>query len=282
MATPDGRGAAERPAIAAPVVNIIFDADVLAAGRQADVAAAILVIAMLDPPAGDRGAVRCRDRPPQAHIELTGEIEPERQSPNQKRTNCSGKDYTSEPEEEAAMSDASTVILDAQAAPRLASAPWKRRGSAVAGLVAITPAAGAVDIGGAVAIGAIAFVALFFAAKLLLDVWSITEARRLPRWLLSRARALQRRPPRTSTPPSARASGSANCAAAGSACASTATSSASTRSCTRSSAATPTTRTRSAPAGPRRFRTTAGPTRKTKERPRFHIDNDAKFARRAK
>lgn len=32
--------------------------------------------------------------------------------------------------------------------------------------------------------GLLAFVALFLAAKLLLDVWSITEARHLPRWLV--------------------------------------------------------------------------------------------------
>lgn len=35
-----------------------------------------------------------------------------------------------------------------------------------------------------VAAGALVFVALFFAAKLLLDVWSITEARHLPRWIV--------------------------------------------------------------------------------------------------
>lgn len=35
-----------------------------------------------------------------------------------------------------------------------------------------------------IATAALAFVALFLAAKLLLDVWSITEARHLPRWLV--------------------------------------------------------------------------------------------------
>lgn len=35
-----------------------------------------------------------------------------------------------------------------------------------------------------IATAALAFIALFLAAKLLLDVWSITEARHLPRWII--------------------------------------------------------------------------------------------------